>query len=425
MNMFRLSIRNLTSKLLSSVMSLLLLTLGVSIISILLLMGRHIDNQFKRDIRGIDLVIGAKGSPLQLILSGIYHMDAPTGNISKQEADSVAKHPLVAKAIPLSYGDTYKGYRIVGTTPQYPDHYEMELEAGAVFNKTYEVTLGKSVAERLGLNVGDTFFGTHGALEGADVHDEANYTVVGIYKLSGSVLDKLILTDTRSVWDIHDHDHEESKTAELPKKTDDHEHDDDHEHEDDHQTDESNQDDTDREYTVMLIKFKNPFGLFQIPRKVNEETSMQAALPAVEVNRLISLLGIGIDGLEALAFVIILISAVSIFISLYNSIKEKKYELALMRTQGASRGKLLMLPLLESFILTGIGIIIALIISRIGMMLLLNSVEKAAVYDMTSFPFLIGEIWLIAAMIGIAVVSALIPALNAFNLDISKVLSER
>src|SRR5690606_17281908 len=99
----------------TSVLGILLSAFGSGILCLLLLTSRQLENQLERNSAGIDLVVGAKGSPTQLILSSIYHVDNPTGNISLQEAQALSKHPMIARAVPLALGDNYKGHRIVGT----------------------------------------------------------------------------------------------------------------------------------------------------------------------------------------------------------------------------------------------------------------------------------------------------------------------
>ncbi|TAE60586.1 MAG: ABC transporter permease, partial [Bacteroidetes bacterium] len=124
MNLLLLTWRNLTHRISGALLSLLLLSLGVGIISLLLLIQSQLERHFTDNVKGIDMVVGAKGSPLQLILASVYHIDNPTGNISLSEADSLARNPLIARAIPLSYGDNYQGYRIVGTDSSYVLHYQ-------------------------------------------------------------------------------------------------------------------------------------------------------------------------------------------------------------------------------------------------------------------------------------------------------------
>ncbi len=241
MNLLSLSWSNLLAKPLSTALSLLLLTLGVAIISLVLLLDQQIQQSFNKNIEGIDMVVGAKGSPLQLILASVYHIDAPTGNIPLEEANGLKKHPLIAKAIPLAYGDNYEGFRIVGTDTSYVNHYEGRLSDGRYWEKPLEAVIGATVAATTNLSVGDHFFGAHGITGTSDVHDEIQYEVVGLLSPSNTVLDQLILTEVASVWAIHDHDedaeHEHDEDAEHEHDEDaEHEHDDDAEHEHDEKT---------------------------------------------------------------------------------------------------------------------------------------------------------------------------------------------
>jgi putative ABC transport system permease protein len=146
--MLKIIYRNLVYKPLNALLSLALLMLSVAIISLLLVAGKQVSEKLDNDLEAVDMVVGAKGSPLQLVLSAVYHVDAPTGNISKAEADKLAKNPLIESAIPLAYGDSYKGYRILGTTPAYPAMYKAELNVGAMFAKPMEVVAGAAVAQK-------------------------------------------------------------------------------------------------------------------------------------------------------------------------------------------------------------------------------------------------------------------------------------
>ncbi|MEM9888415.1 MAG: ABC transporter permease, partial [Bacteroidota bacterium] len=193
MNLLQLSWKNLTYKPLSMLLSILLFALGVGLISLLFLLEDQIQKNFDKNLAGVDLVVGAKGSPLQLILSSMYHIDAPTGNITVKEARPFLnpKHPLIQKAIPLSMGDSYRGYRIVGTTTDILDFYEASVAQGNIWERNFEVTIGASIAATLGMKIGDEFKSSHGFVDDEDLaHDDAaSFKVVGILAESGTVLD--------------------------------------------------------------------------------------------------------------------------------------------------------------------------------------------------------------------------------------------
>jgi putative ABC transport system permease protein len=403
------------------------MTFGVGVISLLLLLNNQIEQQLQSNLRGIDMVVGAKGSPLQLILSSVYHIDNPTGNIPYKEANKLDKNPLVDFTIPLSFGDSYNGYRIVGTTHQYTELYEVSLKEGRLWNRSLEVVLGSTVAEIHQLKIGDTFYGTHGLVEGGHVHDDYAYEVVGILKPSYSTLDQLILTKSESVWKVHNHQSIEEEHDHHTCDHDDHDHHtcnhDNHDHEHDEIVAETYSIPEDAMITALLVKFKSPVGFIQLPRKVNETTSLQAAVPALEISRLTSLLGFGVQTINTIAFIIIIVSGLSIFISLYNSLKKRRYELALMRVHGATKWQLVKLVLQEGMILSVLGAIFGLLISRITLFSMSLFVEHKYAVNSFQFNLISEEIWLIPIALVIGFIASLIPTIQTYNINIPKTLS--
>ncbi len=434
MNLLQLSWKNLTYKPLNLALSLLLFALGTGLVSLLFLLEKQLEDQFEKNLAKVDLVIGAKGSPLQLILSSMYHIDNPTGNISIKEARPFLnpKHPLISEAVPLSMGDSYRNHRIVGTTEAIIAFYQAEVAEGKLWSKNFEVTVGARAARELGLKIGDTFKSSHGLVMNDDlIHDDASpFEVVGILKTTGSVIDQLILTDTRSVWEVHDHggeahethDHEEHASHEG------HEHHDHegHEHEEPATSSPPKTllDYPDKEITSLLLRFRNHgFQALNMQRNINENTDLQAATPAIEINRLYDMMGVGTQALQVLALVIILVSALSVFIALFSSLKERRYELALMRVMGASRTRLFLLLIFEGLLLAGLGCLLGLLLSHGGMNLLANYLEEAYRYPFSGWLFLPKELKLVGGALGIGFLAALLPAIQAARTDISDTLT--
>lgn len=405
--------RNIIYKPLNTSLSVLLLTASVAIISLLILLQEQFEKQFSSNIEGVDMVLGAPGSPLQLILSSVYHIDAPTGNISYDEAKSWMEHPFVAQAIPMAFGDSFRGYKILGTTHDYLTKYQAELATGTLYQKNFEVVLGAAIAENLGLKLGSSFHGTHGEAEEGHVHEEFSYQVVGILKPTGKVIDHLVLCNIESVWAVHATDTHENTVV----------------YED--EAGNTLQQDTDevqahanQEITAVLIKFKNKMGIISWGRLVAQNTKMMAALPAVEINRLFSLFGIGLDALQYLALGIMLISGISIFVALYNTLKERKYEFALMRISGASRGQLLKMVLIESLLLCCVGFIFGTALGRLALVYISHNTTDQ--YNMAFDATIIlwekeGYLFLVTIFVGF--IAALIPAIKAYRLNISKTLA--
>lgn len=412
---FKIAWKNMWFKPLNTVLSIILLTASVAIISLLILLQKQFEKQFSSNIDGVDLVIGAKGSPMQLILSSVYQMDAPTGNINYKEAQIWMKHPFVKTAIPLAFGDNYRGFKIVGTTEEYLKKYDAKITSGTIFTKNFEVVLGSEVAQKMNLKVGDKFFSSHGDAAEGEVHEEYPYVVKGIASPTGKVVDNLILSNIESVWAMHHHE-EESTPTEVHHHEEGEEHD--HHHEETHSHDE------DHEITAVLVKLKNKMGFVLWPRLIAQNTNMQAASPAIEINRLFSLFGIGLDALQYLAYGIMLISGISIFIALYNTLKERKYEFALMRVSGASRSQLLILVLFESILLCLVGFIFGTIVGRLGLYFISTSTQQDYKMAFNPLEFAVKEegiLFLTTIFVGI--IAALIPAVKAYRLNISKTLA--
>ena len=403
MNIFKLSIKNIFNKPLSSFISLALLILGIGIISLLLQLNTLIKDQMDNNLRGIDMVVGAKGSPLQLILSSVYHIDSPTGNISLKDAENISKNRMVGSSIKILYGDNHKGFRIVGAEKKFIELYKGVIKEGTEWNNPYEVLVGSKVYEKLNINLGDNLVSSHGLRETGQSHDEGTFKVVGLLEPSNSVIDQLIITSPESVWDIHDT----------------HNHEDDHEHEDNHENEYD-----DREITAMLIKFKSPMNIIQFPRQINENTNLQAAVPSYEISRLFKLFGFGIETLSYLAYLIILVSGFSLFINLFNSMRERKYEMALIRTLGASRFQLSSMITLESLVLTISGFVLGILFSRFGVMFVSSLMEESINYNFSSFKILNEEYWLLGLSILIGIISSLIPAIQVYKMNISKILAD-
>jgi len=424
MNIIKLSWKYLISKPLNTGLNILLLALGLSVITVLILMQHQFENKLSKGAEGIDLVVGAKGSPLQLVLSSVYHIDFPTGNIPLDEARRLSQNRLVKGAIPLGLGDNYEGFRIVGTNHDYLELYQATFTAGHAWIKPFEVVVGNEVADKLGLSIGGLFIGSHGISAGSHDHDEHNYTVVGILARGDNVLDNLIMTSIESVWYSHDEAEE------------DHHHDDEHDHHDhDHHhgqdirtadvaTTGLPETEEEREITTLLLQYRNPIAAIQLPRFINSRTSMQAASPSFEINRLFELLGVGVTLMQGLAIAIILVAGLSIFIALFNAMKERKYDLAVMRTLGASRGQLFFHIILEGVILTFIGALIGILFGHLFLSILVSMDEQGPISGISAWIWLPQEFYIILYALTVGILASLIPAWRAYNTDIAGQLTK-
>jgi putative ABC transport system permease protein len=407
MNLTLLVWSYLKARPLTTALNILLLALGVSVITILVLVTNQFEEKFSSNARGIDLVVGAKGSPMQLILCSVFHIDFPTGNIKLSEAEKIARHRLVKKAIPMALGDSYLGFRIVGTSKGYPELYQAELAEGGWWSKTLDVTVGAVAAERMKLQLGSTFISAHGLTTDGHGHEAHHYVVVGILKKSNTVLDNLILTNIESIWLAHDlTDSVGISPAHPSALVPGHE-----------------AGDSTREITSLLIQYRNPLAVIQLPRYINSRSNLQAAAPAFETARLFSILGVGADALRGFAMVLVFMSGLSIFIVLYNAMKERRYDLAIMRSMGASRTKLFVSVVLEGTMLTSLGSVSGLVLGHGALFAFVMLVKESTTSGLQAGMFYPEEGWLLLGSIVLGVFCSLLPAVQAYRTNIHQVLA--
>ena len=407
MNTMSLSWRYLWSRPLAASLNLLMLALGLALITFVLLVSQQISRAFDRDLAGIDAVVGAKGGPMQLILSGVFHLDVPTGNVPLAAIEALEANPQVASVIPISLGDSLRGFRIVGTSLDYIKHYNAQLapiDGGALWSQPMQAVLGSQVARQTGLKVGDTFAGSHGLASNEGIagesHAQLPYTVVGLLAPSGSVLDRLVLTASASVWRVH-----ESKAAHSPENTKKH--------------------DDEREVTLALIKYKTPLAAVSFPRFVNTTTDMQAAAPALEMTRLLGMMGVGTDVLKALSGVLVLTAGLSVFIALWSAVRERRADLALLRMLGAPPGKIVGLLLFEAMWLVLLACILGVLAGQ-GFMALTAwalQAEKSVLISSFAWPMDLMLVPVLAAAVALA--ASALPAWQAYRVSVFELLQAR
>ncbi len=401
MNLATISFAYLKARKLNTLLNILLLALGVATIVLLLLATTQLDQRMRRDAQGIDLVISAKGSPMQVILSSIYHLDVPTGNIPYKAALEISRHRAVRKAIPLALGDAYKGARIVGTTHDYLAHYSAKFAAGRRWEKPLEVVIGAEVAARTGLKLGAKFHGSHGLGEAGEAHEEHPYVVVGILERSGSVLDRLVVCSVESVWAMHASHLDIKDISDIANAMKEEE----------------------KEYTALLIQYSSPIAAAILPRYVNNNSAMQAASPAYETARLFSIIGVGVDVLRGFALVLVFSAGLSVFIALYNALNERRYDLAIMRTLGARPATLMALLLFEGLLLALIGGVLGIALGHVLTEVLGHALKAAQQVSVTGWVWVPAEWWVLALATGVGVIAALIPAWRAYRTDIAGTLA--
>jgi putative ABC transport system permease protein len=398
MNVLTLSWRYAWSKPLSAALNVLMLALGLGALAFILLAQERVTQALERDVAGIDVVVGAKGSPLQLILAGVYHLDVPPGNIALADVQVLRRNPQVAQLIPISLGDNVGGYRIVGTTPDYVSLYSGQLASGQLWQAPMQAVLGAQVAAELGLKVGDRFVGLHGLGAGGHSHGDHPYTVSGVLRRNGSVLDRLALTATESVWTVHETDMamDDEDRAAL---------------------------EAEREITMALIRYTTPLAAVTFPRYVNGATNMQAAAPAYELSRLLRLLGAGTDVLRALAAALLAVAGLSVFMALWQAVRERRADLAMLRMLGAGPLKLVALLLAEALWLAALACVLGLALAQ-GLMAGLPLIMQTEATGLVAQGGWSAHLWAVPALaVAVAVLAAALPAWGAYRVDVARLLN--
>ncbi len=441
MNDLTIILSSLKSRWLNTTMSVFLTAFGVMLSLLIVQFSSHVENRVNADGRGIDIVVGAKGSPLQLILSSVYHIDIPTGNIPYDEAEKWMKHRHVKTATPLALGDNWKGYRIVGTTPDYLHHYNANLLEGRLWRKPFEAVAGS----KTDLKMGDTFKGAHGLTEGGHVHDEEQYVVVGITKETGTVIDRLILTSLDSVLNIHglagvedyhddhhhggEHDHHDEE-HDHHDEHDDHHHDEEHDHHDGHNDHHDEHDDHghhhehtgEPEITAILMTTKSPIANINIPRIINRETILQAANPALEMARLTSMLGLGSRSFTALSVLLISIAVLNIFTGLAGSLENRMGDLAVLRAVGYSKKRIFKIIASEGMMIVLAGTILGFLMGLAGFNIMAEIVTPLGASG-ASIHFTFSFVLIFISVLLAGFIATLLPAIRASNVDVARQLS--
>ncbi|MEE4339523.1 ABC transporter permease [Erythrobacter sp.] len=424
--MISLAIAYLKDRPLTSALNVALLAISVALLVLLLQFGHQAGERLERDARGIDLVVGAKGSPLQLILSAVFHIDRPTGNIPLDSLDLLRRDPAVERAVPIALGDNFAGYRIVGTDDSFMALYGAELASGRTFDEPMEAVLGSEVARATGAGPGQAFVSSHGLADEQDAeqgHGHAPFETVGVLVPTGTVVDRLVLTPYESVWDVHGiaHGRPESEHA--------------HDHESaagdagapDQPGRRSALTMTSRapeaELTALLVTYRNAAGALRIPALVNRQTAMQAAVPASETARLLDLLGASLEGVRVLGWLLAVTGGLAIFVALLNMVRSREGDLALLRVMGASRMQVFATVLLEGVVTAVLGAALGwfaahgLIAAARANFATLGNLGLAAWHPLPE------ELLLVAAVLGLGALAALIPALRIYRVDAARILA--
>ncbi len=396
----------------TTAMTILSVALGVGLISTVLTLREETRRRFEEEGQAFDMVVGAKGNPLQLVLSSVYFMDAPTGNVPHAVCEKLKQEEGVVAAFPIGMGDSYRGNRIVGVEKDlfefdWGERSPYSLAEGRYFEKPFEAVVGAVAAQDTGLTIGSVFISTHGLIDmpGAHQHENLPYTVVGIMKRSGTPNDRAIFTRMDSIWKAHEHPHDEEDAVDLDAK---HAH---HHHE--------------KEVTAVLLKLASPAMRFEFKERINKGYNAMAAIPINEIRKLYDqLLGVAKAVLLAIGYLVVVISSISILIGLYMAILQRKRDLAVMRALGASRGEIFGAVLIEAFWVTVLGLGAGWVLGTGVCMVLGSYLSHKVGFPVSSITFNADLVTAYSAVILMGLIAGILPAWQAYRADVAHDLAE-
>lgn len=393
----------LKARLLVTGLTIASVALGLGLATIVLMLSSQARSTLVNETAYWDMVVGAKGSPLQLVLNSLYYLDAPVGNVNISVWKHLQADPSVSRIIPVNMGDNYLGWPIVGTTNAYfegrqPVRGGSLVAQGRPFAKPFEVVVGSEVADRHKLALGAKLIGAHGWGKSNDFHPQFPYNVVGILAPTGTSLDRAVYTDYRSTWIVHSHPDADEQEA-GPKH------------------------DPSHEVTALLVQLSQPGRRFLLVQQINANEPAMAVVPVDEINRLVmSFITPLRELMLAVAYLVVLVSALSILISLYLTIHQRRRDMAILRALGATRGDVFRLITLEAATLTGFGVLCGWLLGH-GVIALVSP------YIATRFG-IVASAWQVApvelgislSVWGLGIIAGLLPAAIAYRLPVADTL---
>ena len=431
MTLFGIAWRNIRQRLFTSGLTALSLALGVALVVATLVTGAIVKRAFESGAGlGYNMIVGAKGSPLQLVLNSVYLISKPIENISwntyqdflpaARRADGTDGRfaGSVAAAVPICMGDYFRGYRVVGTNA---DYFDRLAPAGGAFrfaagrnlrdDAFFEGVLGATVAETLGLKVGDTFAPTHAADDGP-VHDP--FTVAGILARTGTPVDRGVYVNMEGFYLQDGHAKPVAGAEPAPRS-----------------------DATgrpvplpaaQREVTALLVETASPAGMppelmaMGLHQTINEGRDAQAAMPVRAIRELFDLFVRPLElVLLLVTALVVLVSAIGILVSMVGSALERSRDVAVMRALGARRTHVLVTVLLEAILLAVGGGVVGWalghgIVAALGPWITANTGVPVSL--LSAAP--LAELLLVPFLIAVAILAALLPALAAYRTDVAK-----
>ncbi len=418
MPVFSLAWRSLVNRRFTAALTVLSIALSVALLIGVERLRTEARASFANTLSGTDLIVGARSGPVQLLLYSVFRIGDATNNFSWESYQAVAAHPRVAWTVPISLGDSHRGYRVMGTTPAYFEHYryardqQLLLEEGAVFDDLYDAVLGAEVAEALGYRLGDAIVIAHGASDVSFArHDDKPFRVAGILARTGTPVDRTVHVSLEAIEAIHvdwqggaplpglSISAEQARAMDLTPKA----------------------------ISAALVGLKSKVATFQVQRYVNEypQEPLSAVLPGVALTQLWNLIGIAENALLVVSAFVVVVGLSGMLTALLTSLNERRREMAILRSVGARPGQVFGLVMGEAGLLTLLGVVAGLVLLYL-MLLIGQPVIEGRFGIHIALGGLASREWLMLGGIVLAgcLVGA-IPAYRAYRLSLADGLAPR
>lgn len=403
MNFLAMAWRYLRFRWLVTTLTLSGIALGAALVCTVLALRHESERALSADAALYDLVAGGKGSPLQLVLSSVYHLDDPTGNIPYTDYERIERDPRVEWAVPIGLGDNYEGFRIVGTEAHFFDLTNRDGDAffefaeGGVFEDRFDVVLGSHVAAVTGHGIGDVFAGTHGlvTVPGAEVHDDFPYRVAGILEPTGTAQDRAIYGTLASVWEVHeteDRIHAAIQGSALLGGR------------------------KEREATAVLIRLKSPGLRLWMADEIRKQSDGIAAIP---INQILKfkrmIIGPAQRGLLLIAGAVVVVACLTVLTTLHQAAERRRRDIAILRSLGASRVEVAGLVFTEGLLLTLAGLAIGFLLGHGGLALATGPIRDQTGLVLHAWVVPRSELIALGTMALCGAVASLIPAISCYR----------
>lgn len=415
--------RNLWAKSLQSLLTVAVVASALCLTLVVMQLAAGIQNGLVRATEPFDLIVGSKGSPNQLVLNTVFLQDTPVGNIDYTIVQELRNNPLVRTAIPVGFGDNYRGYRIVGTEPAVFEHQAkpgqpswLRVAQGQIFSVPFEAVIGTKTAQETGLKVGDQFVSSHGITSGGEAHADKKFTVVGILHPVQGPYDQAILVSLESLWNMHshhDHDPEKESAAEQAKSEAAHGDDEKDDHDYEHKTvqEDDHGHDHERGTTAILVKPQGYSEALRLYQQFQKDSRAQIVFPSQVVVQLFSALGEAEKVLYVIGCAVMAMTLLIVIFSLYWSALSRSRDRAVLRALGAGQRDLFGIILAEGVILMLTGILPGSIVGYALFNAIAGTLQQKTAIVMAGSVGAV-EAYAIGAILLAGILASLVPALH-------------